>query len=110
MENINTQLKKKIMRRVYFTYYLRKVFSPLAIKAYLLISFVGFISSQVSFANIMANMPSITNISALYHFYTSAFLNTGFIVQLLSVGMLLAIFLLLKDIVKTYAPHTLTTA
>lgn len=106
MENINTQLKKKIMRRVYLAYFLRKAFNPLTMKAYLIVSFAGFIASQVSLANVVANMPSVTNISALYLFSTSAFLNTEFAIQLLSVGVLIAIFLLLKDIVKTYSIFT----
>lgn len=84
-------------------YFLRKVFNPFAVKAYLLVSFAGFIVSQVSLVDVVANMPSVTNIGALYVFYTSAFLNTEFIIQLLSVGVFVAIFLILKDIVKTYS-------
>ncbi len=110
MENINIQLKKKIMRRVYLTYFLRKVFNPLAIKVYLLASFIGFITVQVSLANVFANMPSVVNIGALYRFSVSAFLNTEFAVQLLSVGVLVAIFLLLKDIVNTHPVSTTVTA
>lgn len=103
MKNINTQLKKKIMRRIYFTFFLRKVFNPLATKMYVLASFVGFIATQVSLVNVVANMPNVTNIGALYIFSTSAFLNTEFVIQLLFVGMLSATFLLLKDIVNIYS-------
>jgi len=110
MQRIDTQLKKKIMRRVYFTYFLRKVFNPFAIKIYTIVSFAGFIASQVSLVNVVANMPSMTNIDALYRFSTSAFLNTEFVVQLLSVGALVTIFLLLKDIVKTYSISAPVTA
>jgi len=85
------------------------MFNPLAIKAYLLVSFVGVIALQVSLTNVAANMPSVTNIDALYRFSSSAFLNTEFVVQLLSVGTLVAIFLLLKDVVKTYSISTPAT-
>jgi len=102
MERINEQLKKKIMRKVYLTFFLRKVFNPMAIKLYMLATFLGTSVSFVSFGSVLANTPRITDIGALYSFSTSAFLNTEFAVQFLSAGALLAIFLLMKDIVKIY--------
>ena len=106
MQRIDTQLKKKIMKRIYFAYFLRKVFNPFTMKIYALISFAGVLASQVSLVNVIANMPSATNVGALFRFYVSAFLNTEFAVQLLSVGALVAISLLFKDIVKTYSTYT----
>jgi len=103
MENINTQLKKRIMRRVYTTFLIRKILSPLAVKMYVLAAFVGFSVQFVSVGNVVANMPRLTDLSALYNFSTSAFLNTEFAMQILSAGVLVAIFLLLKDIVKMHS-------
>lgn len=101
-----TQLKKKIMRRVYLAFFLRRMASPLAVKSYMLVAFLGFLVSQVSVSNVAANMPRVTDIAALYRFSLGAFLNTEFIVQLLSVGIVLAMFLLLKDMAKMHlAPH-----
>lgn len=106
MENINIQLKKKIMRRVYFSYFLQRVFNSFTLKAYALVFFAGVIVSQVSMTNVLANMPRLTEVNALYRFSASAFLNTEFIIQILSVGALIVIFLLLKDITKTYLTAT----
>jgi len=102
MEHINEQLKKKIMRRVYITFFLKKVFNPVAVKLYTLTVFLGVSVSFVSFGSVLANMPRVTDIVALYNFSTSAFFNTEFAVQFLSTGALLAIFLLMKDIIKIY--------
>jgi len=102
MQNIDIKLKKKIMRRIYFMFFLQKVFNSFAVKVYALISFVGFMIVQVSLVNVIANMPNMANINALYRFFVSAFLNTEFIVQALTLGALTATLLLLKDIAKTY--------
>jgi hypothetical protein len=110
MRNIDVQLKKKIMRRVYGTFFVRKVSSPFAVKLYILVSFTGFLISQISLGNVVANMPQVTNLGALYRFSTSAFLNTEMIVQLLSLGALIATVLLFKDVVKIYFTPTSVTA
>jgi len=103
MERINEQLKKKIMRRIYLTFFLRNVFNHLTVKLYMLTVFFGVSVSFVSFGSVFANMPRITDIGALYNFSASAFLNTEFVVQILFTGIVIAIFLLMKDIVKTYS-------
>ena len=107
MERINKKLKKRIMRRIYFMFFLRKMTSSFAIETYALVSFIGFLLSLVSFKNVFANMPSVTNVPALYNFYTSAFLNTEFVVQVLFAAAAGVLFLLVKDIIKLHSTSSL---
>lgn len=106
MEKTNTQLKKKIMRRIYLTFLLRKVFNPVTLKVYTLAVFYGFLATKISLNNVIENMPNITDIGALYNFYTYAFLNTEFTVQVLLVGVIIAALSVFKDVVKNYLNNT----
>lgn len=81
----NDELKKKIMRRVYTIYVLRKVFNPLMYRLYLLVALLGGVASFVSISNVVANMPRY-GISNLYDFSMYAFLHTEVTVQVLTLG------------------------
>ena len=102
MDRINKKLKKRIMRRIYFAFFLRKATSVFAIEVYAFVFFAGVLLSSVSLKNIFANMPKLTDISALYTFYVSAFLNTELMVQFLLTGVFAAAFILFKDIIKSH--------
>ncbi len=78
------KLKRNIMRRVYFIYAVRTIFSkkaikfvPIALVAAELTPFLPFISIR----NVIANMSNAADIKAFYFFNLSAFLNTEFVVQ-----------------------------
>lgn len=106
MEHINKKLKKRIMRRIYLSFFLRKATGVFAIEVYAFVFFAGVLLSSVSLKNIFANMPKLTDVPALYTFYVSAFLNTELLVQFLLMGVFAAAFMLFKDIVKLYnAPY-----
>lgn len=100
MESINKKLKNRIMRRVYLRFFVRKVFAPTPVKLYIVASFVGFIVSRVSIGNVIENTPQVFNIGAFYNFSVSAFMNTEFVIQVLSVGVIIATFLLVRDLTK----------
>jgi len=97
MERINEQLKRKIMRRIYFMFAVRKALSPVALKLYAFIALLWFGVSQVSMGNIIANMPQVTNVSAFYDFYTSALVNTEFAVQMILAGIAFFIVWMIWD-------------
>lgn len=108
MENIDEQLKNKIMRRIYIQFFIRKIFSPLLVKLYVMVSFLSFIVANISVGNVVANSPSIFDVNSVYNFSLSAFINTEFIIQILSVGVLMVIILLAKDTVRIYSSSSLT--
>lgn len=94
----DTLLQKKIMRRVCWTCYLRRVINPISVKIYAIIAVVIAIVLNVSLQSVIENTAHITNISGLYSFYIAAFVNTEVFVQSLIVGGVVLSLWLLKDI------------
>jgi len=95
-----TFLTKQIMRRVYFVYFLRKLFSPTAMKLVMLFAVLRESFSVVSVPNVLANSPSILNPLASYQFFTTAFWNTEITVRLLLVAFFALSLWLIQDFVK----------
>lgn len=69
-----TQLQKKIMRRVYIIYTLRTILQPLVIKSLVGLMLVFRLSHYVSFAAVAENMPRSLN--KLPVFLSGAIANT----------------------------------
>ena len=97
----NTLLQKRIMRRVCWTCYLRRLINPIMIKVYVLLAMAVTIVSVVSISNVIANIANITNLGGLYSFFVVAFFSTEVLVQSLIVGGVVFALWLLKDILKT---------
>ena len=76
-------LTKKIMRRIYLMYVLRRATSARAVKLYVMLISTASVASLVSLSNVLANMPSLLDLRATLAFTLSAFLNTGVYVQLM---------------------------
>lgn len=88
------------MRRIYTVYLLKKVINPFAVKLYVFLAFVLSVSSLVSVPDIINNSRSISGINQLVSFSTTAFINTEFSVQILSVAITLVIIWMLYDVAK----------
>lgn len=93
------------MRRVYFTYVMRRALHPLMMKVYALFAvFVG-LSVFTSLGNVVENAPH--DLGALYTFSTYAFLNTQAAVQALVVGGVCVLVWLFADMLRSLAvPRT----
>jgi len=89
MTNVN--LTKRIMRRVYFVYLLRQLFSPLLVKLYIILALLWQASRYVSWSNVFENMSGKLELSNLYTFTSSAFINTEATVQLTSTAVVVLI-------------------
>lgn len=111
MTTNNKELEQHIMKRVYRTHYLKKVFNPLMFKVYILVvAFVGM-SSLVSIINVVNNMPSLLEVGSVYRFTSSAIVNTEWSVQLVLAVAVLAVVLLVRDTIKNFSYHKrLTTS
>ena len=94
-------LKKRIMRRVYFVYYAKRVLSPLAIKFYLGAVILGGILSTVSVTSVFRNIPSFTDFGALSYFSKYAFMHTELTVQVLLVGGLAFSLFVARELLKS---------
>lgn len=97
MDEQNVQLKKKIMRQVYFVYAWRMLFSPNGLRMLILAVFIAEISPfspYLSLRHIIANMPPLYNLKAVLAFHVSAFIHTQFIVQisLIAVAVVIATY------------------
>jgi len=94
-----TELKNNVMRRIYFVFYLKKVFSKITIKIFALVALGTAVASFVSFQNIFFNMPAIVEVGSILSFIMSAFMHTEFIVQALVFGGVIFTSMLVRDIV-----------
>jgi len=94
-----TQLKNRIMRRVYAVWIIKKVFSPIVIKTAILLAFVWQMAALVSFTNVLANTNSIID----YNFFWHAFLNTEMLTKVLLLGSIVLIALVARDIYKNFS-------
>ncbi len=97
MDKINTQFKTETMRRIYTLFFIKKLSGRIAIKSYILLVLIYLQSKLIFVQAVLHNMPSPTDIPALYHFYTYAFLNTRALVQITIIVALTTIVFMLRD-------------
>ena len=101
MSVVNTELKKRIMRRIYIISVMRQIFHPIVLKSIMLVVFVVVTSLLVSIPNVINNMllASDTKIS----FILEAFLQTETLVQMVSLGSIFLITWLIKDALQSFS-------
>jgi hypothetical protein len=104
------KLKRSIMRRVYFIYAIRTIFSkkslkfiPAALVAAELTPFLPFVSVR----HVIINMPAITNLKDLYSFHVSAFMNTELIIQISIISLVLVFAAYVYRAGSRFVPPTL---
>jgi len=88
------------MRRVYFVYFVRQLFSPFAIKAMAVALLFLNMATRVSVFSVFRNAPSLTALSDIARFFISAFTNTGLMVQMSVVGVLFFGIWIVFDMIK----------
>ena len=110
MDNLlnNNLLKKRIMRRVYAIWFVRSVYAKMAvigailIASYLHISFVHVFSNTV---NASSGASSGFLLSAKY--LTSSFAAADIVSKFLLAGMIMAVFMMGRDLFKLKKENTL---
>lgn len=80
-------LKKSVMRRIYFIWFLRQVTHPLFLKIVAVALLLGKATSYVSLGNILTNWPLTSGILGNYGFIESAFVHTETSMQVLVMGI-----------------------
>ena len=100
----NTMSKSKIhatvMSRVHTIYFFQSPVTTLTSAAIIFILATWGIGREVWVARVFQNMPSLVDWNAVLHFYLSAFLDTRFIVQALSIIAFGALIWLVANIVR----------
>jgi hypothetical protein len=90
------------MRRVRAVHLMRELFTPTTASVAVFVLALWGIGREVWVAKVFQNMPSITNVSAVAQFYLAAFMDTRFIVQILTVITLGAFIWLAYNIIRIF--------
>src|SRR5258706_8161283 len=100
MNTLQTQSKRQTMNRVYAVFFMKKLYGRIAVKTYIVLGLAYLEAKMVFVKQIFANMPSITDVPAVYSFYSYAFLNTRFIVQITIVAAMFTALWLARDLFR----------
>jgi len=111
--NINNLLRKLIMKRVYFIWFVKKIFPYLLIELALFTSFLYLIGHYVFVSKVLQYMGQIlannsVNPAVWSAFAWNTFVGTELIVQLSVLGILAMVVLLLKNFIMSFAQLVLS--
>ena len=102
--------KKQIMRRVYFVWTLKTIFSATTTKIAAFAVLLWQLSVHVSIRQVFENWTYDSGISSGYAFIESAFLNTELTTQVLLAGMGVVAILLAKDMLRLSGRNLVSNA
>jgi hypothetical protein len=94
------ELHARILRRIHRIYIIKNAFFSLSFRVYALIAGVGGVVSLVSIDDVIANMPTILDISSFSSFTFFALMHTEWTVQTLIVFSILLTLWLVRDLVR----------
>lgn len=101
----STNLQRNVVRRVRTIHALRPLTGSAAGAFVLLGISLYILGREVFVAQVLRNMPSISDLSAVLGFIEAAFFNTTFAVQALSVLAFMAGLWLIREIVRLLASN-----
>lgn len=97
-------LKKQVMTRIYFISSLRKILSPLGLKATGVLMLFLMLQFSISMGDIISNLINVSKkFSDIDDFILGAFLNTGLLVQAISLAIVLLIIFFARDLYKGFS-------
>lgn len=99
---MSTQLKNKIMMRVYAVWFMRKIANSVYLKLAIPATALWLMSSYVSVSKVAENFPKRIDFGAYYNFTASAFSETEAATLILFVVSALSIIWLASDSVKNF--------
>lgn len=99
--NSSLKLRKKIMRRVYITWLLKKLTTPFTIEIMLGIFLMILLILQCSLSNIWHNAPMLSKPFSLIHFFILAFINTELLVKLFMIASVIIFYSLFQKMIKS---------
>lgn len=105
-----TTTKAIVMSRVRTIHAMRPFVSTGALAFVLVLVSVYAVSREVWVEMVFRNMPDITNVVAVTNFFAQAFLNTGMVVQALSVVAMVATLFLVRESIKALSFLSLSRA
>ncbi len=87
------------MRRVYAFYLLHLISRGVPSRIVLLTLSLAGLFSSVSVGHVIQNMPQVSNVNALFSFYTSALSNAEILVKVIVLALVVSALFLARDIV-----------
>jgi hypothetical protein len=99
IEQMNNDLTKRIMRRVYVVWGLRMLVHPLFLKSLIAILLLYRSTAYISYTSVLANRPVISDIPRNLAFVQDAFMNTEVTSVLLILGTLAVMAWLAMDFI-----------
>ncbi len=107
--NHNTLIfKKRIMRRIYFVWFLRRLISPFMIKIAVPVVLLSLANYHIHFFNVFKN--AIDSSSSFYDvpkFFFNSFLATEILDQIMVLGLVFLVGAIVWDIFKKRIPFLL---
>ena len=100
---MESKIKKNVMRRVHTIRTVRPITSGVVLASVFFIVSLYAIGKVVFVAQVYRNMPAVQDIGAVLMFMVNAFLHTEFLVQALSLTVLLTAAWMLRDIGRVIA-------
>lgn len=100
IEQRNTDLSKRIMRRVYFVWGLRMALHPLFLKSLIAALLVSRSTEYISYSQVLANRPRIADIPANLAFISEAFVKTEVASVFLILGTMALVAWLATDMFR----------
>lgn len=102
MGNMNTQLKNKVMRRIYIVAFMRRFLRPFAVKSFFLMVFTVLGATLVSITNVIKNgMYSSEGVLDFVTFFVRALSRTELYTQLLFVGIVTLVVWMIIDSIRS---------
>lgn len=96
---MTTDLKNRVMRRVYMVSYLRRALSPAALKLYAAIFLLWGIGREVWVDRVFENSPGLASPINTLNFFANAFTGAEVLVQVFVVGFTLASLWFAADLI-----------
>ncbi len=90
------------MRRVRFIHALKSAGTPLIAKFAVFAGLLALAGFFVSFPHVVKNMPSFFEMEQFFRFVLVAFLNTKMAIQAITLGTLILLLLMMRDVVNVF--------
>ncbi len=103
---MDKELTKRIMRRVYFVWGLRMAIHPVFLKSLIALVLFSRTTQYVSYSHVLANRPRIADIPANLAFVSDAFAKTEVASVLLILGTMVLMSWLATDFLSKTRQHS----
>jgi len=98
-------LKERIMGKIYLIWMIRMLIHPTILKTVIVLVLFWRSTQYVSYSNVFANAPTLSDISSSLHFSQDALLNTETATLYILSGIALVGFWLLADVIRARSAH-----